>query len=469
MYKPINRSSEEIIKDAREFLNYKNRISQEMMEKGSYGPDILLLYYSVPDTIDLLRSESETFQVLCDMNPSLLDMFQKYFLQLKEKYKKSLILPDRSSLKTLIDKAGQNSRVIYPKSNISFENKQDREQYIKDILTRLKDCVNLYYSAYHNKQINAELSNGEYIYLEFLERNLPHILGITKDQILSNPETKKVLNIPQGQMPNEKVFDSNGRYLGINKNNSISPITILEKIIADLEGNQYIIEEEFKRQVDREQAMKTSGPIASTQFEPQTQKELLPFDKIDLKTRAFMSDSPYEGVSTFVPLAPGEKLTAKNDWSDLAKISKSSLTSESNTKPADLENQEVKLNKGNDYIFTGYGMTDRKSSNQRVPMSLIVGSSEELDRYKKKFSGQKPHNIVSIDSPINGNSTIFSPQEQFDMYLSLLEDFGGSGGMDLVQLLDELKTFAYSYEERIANEIEKRKANFDNNNYGRKK
>ena len=120
MYKPINRSSEEIIKDAREFLNYKNRISQEMMEKGSYGPDILLLYYSVPDTIDLLRSESETFQVLCDMNPSLLDMFQKYFLQLKEKYKKSLILPDRSSLKTLIDKAGQNSRVIYPKSNISF-------------------------------------------------------------------------------------------------------------------------------------------------------------------------------------------------------------------------------------------------------------------------------------------------------------------------------------------------------------
>lgn len=33
MYRPINRSSEEIIKDAREFLNYKNRISQEMMEK----------------------------------------------------------------------------------------------------------------------------------------------------------------------------------------------------------------------------------------------------------------------------------------------------------------------------------------------------------------------------------------------------------------------------------------------------
>ncbi|MBE6141167.1 MAG: hypothetical protein E7172_06570 [Firmicutes bacterium] len=445
-------NSEKIIHDYNEFISYKDKITKEMIEKGLYGPDILLMSYSVSDTIDILLSKSETFQVICSMDPLTLDLFQKYFLQLKEKYKKSLMFDDRKTFTDLIGKVKDDSKTILPKpkENISFKDKENKEEYIKEILMRLKDCVNLYYSAYHNKQIEAELSNGEYIYIEFLERNLLHMLGITKKQILLNTELKKMLNIP-------------------NVGPDAKPIAILEKIIADLEGNQYIIEAEFKRQVEREQTMKPTGQIANTQFKKETKNELLPFDKIDLKTRAFMSDSPYQKVSTFVPLAPGEKLSGQNDLSDVVKISKNTLVSEKTSKYVDSENAEVRLKKGNDYNFTGYGMSNDSLPNQRVPMSLIIGSSGELYKYKQKFKGQRPYNILSIKSPINGNTTIFSPQEQFDMYLSLLEDFGGSGGMNLTQLLEELKEFTYSYEERIMNEIEKRKNKSDGYNFVRKK
>ena len=256
---------------------------------------------------------------------------------------------------------------------------------------------------------------------------------------------KKILNIPDS---------------GI----ETSSIKILERIIADLEHDQYIISEQFKKDVDNYQRNNLTNKLSSKQFDDNTIKELLPFDKIDLKTRAFLNDTPYETVSTFVPLAPGQRLTQKN--SDTVKISKSSLTEEVNNKDSIIDNTEIKLKKGNDYILNEYVKRDEE---QRLPISQLVVASENLDEYKRKFAGQKPHNIVSIKSPINGNSTIFSPQEQRDMYLSLLEDFGGEGGMDLNQLLEELYTFTCSYKERIMNELEKRENNLNGYGYSRKK
>lgn len=434
------------LKAYKEFLGYKNKIDYELKEKGLYGIDILLMSYSVHDTIDFLQENSETFRILTITDNSKIDEFYKYFISLKNRYQQEINLPDRQSLLLLISKSKQNSKIVFPKNNISFVNTENREEYINRIIRRLKDCVNLYYSAYYNQEIYAELSNGEYTYLKFLEENLPHILGINKNQILMNSEAKRVLNIPQTEMP-DIIVSKNGFYHHKEKRNTTSSIAILEKIIADLETNQDIVNAYFDAIVKQES--KEKGMLSKEQFAKKTSTQLLPFDKIDLKTRAFMSDTPYTKVSTIVPLAPGEKLTTKNDRASQVKISKSSLTSIDNSKTVLLENGKIKLERGSDYVFTGYVPHSRQEGN--VPVSLIVAENESIGMYAKKFIGQKPHNIVSINNPKNGSNTIFSPQEQFEMYLSLLTDF--NGGMDLNDLYQELIQFANSYEARVAEQM----------------
>lgn len=436
------------LKAYKEFLGYKNKIDYELKEKGLYGIDILLMSYSVYDTIDFLQENSETFNILINTDNSKIDEFYRYFISLKNRYQQEINLPDRQSLMTLINKSKQNSKIVFPKSNLSFVNNENGEEYINRIIRRLKDCVNLYYSTYYNQEICAELSNGEYTYLRFLEENLPHILGITKDQILMNSETKKVLNIPQTEMPDIIVF-KNGYYHHKEKRNTTSPITILEKIIADLETNQDIINASFDARIKQES--KEKGILAKEQFSKKTTTQLLPFDKIDLKTRAFMSDTPYTKVSTIVPLSKGEKLTTQNDKTTQVKISKSSLTSVDDSKMVLLENGKIKLERGSDYIFTGY-VPHRKDKMNNAPISLIVAENESIATYAKKFKGQKPHNIVSINNPNTGSNTIFSPQEQFEVYIDLLTDFS-SGGMDLSDLYQELIQFANNYEARLAEQM----------------
>ena len=436
------------LKAYKEFLGYKSKIDYELKEKGLYGIDILLMSYSVHDTIDFLQENSETFRILTITDNSKIDEFYKYFISLKNRYQQEINLPDRQSLLLLISKSKQNSKIVFPKRNISFVNTENREEYINRIIRRLKDCVNLYYSAYYNQEICAELSNGEYTYLKFLEENLPHILGINKNQILMNSEAKRVLNIPQTEMP-DIIVSKNGFYHHKEKRNTTSSIAILEKIIADLETNQDIVNASFDAIVKQES--KEKGMLSKEQFAKKTSTQLLPFDKIDLKTRAFMSDTPYTKVSTIVPLAPGEKLTTQNDRASQVKISKSSLTSIDDSKMVLLENGKIKLERGSDYIFTGY-VPYSKEENGNVPVSLIVAENESIGMYTKKFKGQKPHNIVSINNPKNGSNTIFSPQEQFEVYLDLLTDFS-SGGMDLNDLYQELVQFANSYEARVAEQM----------------
>ena len=408
----------EIINNYQEFKKYKSKISSELQKKGFYSVDILLLYYEVSDVIDLLLSESETFQILKDMNPNMTDIFFKYFIAEKKAYRNLTLLQDRETLDMLVNKSKLSSDDIYQKENISFIDNSNKEKYLKEIVLRLKLCINLYYSAYKDKKVNVELSNGELIYFEFLERNLAHILGVPTYDMLS--ETRSILDIKW----NEK------------------PINILYKIIKDIEGNQDLI---------------------SSQFSLDTKYELLPFDKIDLKTRAFLLDSPYERVSTIVPLAKGEKLAAKNNQTVSVKISKSELV---RGETAPLNKSNALFSNNHDYTLVGYGVSDAaRFPKQRTPNSLIVATKDNLEIIKKKFAGQTPHNIVSITSPISGNTTLFTPEEEFNLFLSLYEDFGGSDGMNLRHLLEELRRYAYSYEKRVSEEIDKR--NNLNNGRGR--
>ena len=68
------------LKAYKEFLGYKNKIDYELKEKGLYGIDILLMSYSVHDTIDFLQENSETFRILTITDNSKIDEFYKYFI-----------------------------------------------------------------------------------------------------------------------------------------------------------------------------------------------------------------------------------------------------------------------------------------------------------------------------------------------------------------------------------------------------
>ena len=388
----------------------KKQIDDELMQNGQYSIDILLLYYKIDDVLDLLETYSRTYYEIVREDPYQKKFLFLYMQDIVNFYNKALLLVDRQILHMLIKKSKLPSNRLYKKENISFINNQSREDRLLEILDRLKRCVLLYYNVYNKKKIELELSDKKKIKVQFFEHNLPHILGITKQQILSNPETMSILNL--------KHTDS--------------AIDILYKIINDFDRSQHIIEEQTKRK-----------HIVDQQFLNPTCYELLPFDKIDLKTRAFMKNSPYTHVTTFVSLAQGERLTNQNDCADQVQIARRPLVDYGDGSPTI-----------DDYILTGYGENKRLATH--VPISSIVVAQENIKRYRKKFKSQKPHTIISVKCPVSDYINIFSPKEQIQVYYQLLEDFGGDDGMDLSELGREILEFINSYEDRVEKEYQKR-------------
>ena len=387
----------------------KQQIDNELMQNGQYSIDILLLYYKMNDVLNLLETYSRTYYEIVRRDPCQKKSLLLYMQEIATFYNKALLLVDRQMLHMLIQKAKLPSNRLYQKDAISFINNQSRGERLLEILDRLKRCVLLYYNVYYQKEIELELSDKKKIKVDFFEHNLPHILGITKQQILSNPETIAILHLKH----TDRAID------------------ILYKIINDLDHSKHIIEEQAKKH------------IVDQQFLDSTRYELLPFDKIDLKTRAFMKNSPYTKVTTFVSLAQGERLTNQKDCADQVQIAHRPLVEYDDGYPA-IE----------DYILTGYGENKRLFSH--VPISSIVVAQENIRRYRTKFKNQKPHTVLSVKCPVSNYVNIFSPKEQIQVFYELLEDFGGNDGMNLSELGREILEFIHSYENRVEKEHQKR-------------
>lgn len=432
------------IKDFYEYFNnIYNYIDNELQQNGQFTIDVLLLDKNPSDVLDIISNYAPiSFSYLMEKE-NLKNFFIGYLFKKKKYYENLSISADK--LEKLMDKSGPG-QVQHRKEESLYYQEDNQEEYLNDILNRLIDCVNMYYNLYHNKDIKLLLGDGTNIYLKFLEENLLHVLGITKDQVKENQELRKALNVPDWKAMNS--------------------MEILERIIKDIQTNKDIICLQMQKKLQRLDTG-TSGQIVKTQLDPSTENELLPFDKIDLKTRAFLNSGPYNGASVISRIAPGKHFIGgdkgKKDSErevQQVRISKADFAT-LKKQPVTIKTaggEEIRITTG-DYIFNGYTL---RPGDVRTIRSVKVGSSkvsandsenprkDSLSDFREMFNYQSPIPVIGVENPDGGTTKIFTPEEQQKLFLSLYYDFGGVGGMNFELYFEMLKDFA----EKFKNELE---------------
>ena len=434
--------------DIKEFYKYFNNIynyvDNELQQNGQFTIDVLLLDKNPSDVLDIISNYAPvSFSYLMEKE-KIKNFFIGYLFKKKKYYENLSISADK--LEKLMDKSGPG-QVQHRKEESLYYQEDNQEEYLNDILNRLIDCVNMYYNLYHNKDIKLLLGDGTNLYLQFLEENLLHVLGITNMQVNNNQELRKALNVPDWKTMNS--------------------MEILERIIKDIQTNKDIICLQMQNNMRRIERFGTSGQIVETQLDPSTRSELLPFDKIDLKTRAFLNSGPYNGASVVSGLASGTFFIAADrgkldDDRDIQQVRISKTDFDTLKKhPVSFKTstgEQIKITTG-DYIFNGYTY---RMGDVRTLRSLQVGSSkirrqnssgyiiDGLSKFRRMFQNQSPIPVIGVENPDGGTTKIFTPEEQQKLFLSLYYDFGGVGGMNFELYFEMLKDFA----EKFKNELE---------------
>ncbi len=434
--------------DLKEFYEYFNNIynyiDNELQQNGQLTIDVLLLDKNPSDVLDIISNYApNSFSYLMEKE-DLKNFFIGYLFKKKKYYENLSISADK--LEKLIDKSGPGEEQ-HRKEDSLYYHERNQEEYLNNILNRLIDCVNMYYNLYYNKDIKLLLGDGTNLYLQFLEENLLHVLGITNRQVNNNQELRRALNVPEWRTMNS--------------------MEILERIIKDIQTNKDIICLQMQKNIEKIKRFGTSGQIIKTQLDSSTENELLPYDKIDLKTRAFLNSGPYNGASVVSGLAPGtyfiggDKGKLDNDReiqqvriskTDFETLKKQPLTITT------ASGEQIRITTG-DYIFSGYTL---KPEDKRSIKSVKIGSSkvsgldsknpraDGLAKFREMFNYQSPIPVIGVESPDGGTTKIFTPEEQQKLFLSLYYDFGGVGGMNFELYFEMLKDFA----EKFKNELE---------------
>jgi hypothetical protein len=434
---------EEKLKDFyNKFNNLFNYIDNELKTNNQFQIDALLINHNPSDVITIISNYAPSGYEYLKNDRNFQDYFIAYLYKKKDKLNNLSMSNSKFGNLLSKDSAGQ---VQHTKEESYYYYSADPEKYLEEILGRLIDCVNLYYSLYHNKDINVKLGDGTKLTLQFLEENLLHILGITNKQVNENLELRKALNIPDWKRLNS--------------------IEILERIIKDIQTNNDIICLQMKKNIQKIARFGTSGEIIKTQIDQNTTSELLPYDKIDLKTRAFMNSGPYNGVSVVSGVADNtyfirDDKTKNNLERDIqqVRISKTDFdTLEKDNVIIDtVDGQKISISRG-DYVFNGYTKRDediRTLRSSQIGTTKRVIPNEDgktrnnIGKFKRMFDGQTPLPIVEVENP-DGSSLVFSPEEQQQMFWSLYFDFSGEHGMNFETYFDILQQFTEDFKKEL--------------------
>ncbi len=440
---------EEALKNYEQFSKAYNMIDKELQDNGQLSIDVMLLNNNPGEVINaIILYAPRSFELLKN-NEKMRDYFITYLFEKKSYFDNLSISNDKLGkllAKPNFEYSSSDSR---KKEESLYYNEKDQEKYLDDILKRLIDCTNLYFDLYHNKNIPIQLGDGTKLELQFLYKNLLHILGITQEQVKNNPELMKALNIDPNKVQNLHAEE------------------ILERIIKDIQTNKDILCLQMQKKISKYNKESTSKSIVSTQVDSSTSTEMLPYDKIDIKTRAFINSGPYSDVSVISELAPGSFFIANDapkpdNQRDIqqARISKTDFNTLEKDKVTieTKDGDKIDISRG-DYIFNGY---TKNPGDVRTLRSAQVGTSKKviddkngnktdnLYKFKKMFNGQTPIPIVGVENPGDGTTLIFTPEQQKNFFLSLYYDFSGEGGMNFEPYIEMLNQFA----ERFKNELE---------------
>lgn len=276
---------------------------------------------------------------------------------------------------------------------------EKRIKIISEILENLK-------IAYYQFQAQSSLGNRKIYFkadgtidISFEEKNLLHILGITRSYILSDPEARRVLGL----------------------NGTEGSAEILRKLVLDVESNNNILTSYTESQ---KKGIDTSS--------------IIPWGKVKLKSESFSTTAPYSDICAFVELHPSNDDQRVFENANVVQILRHDLSSDECDKAYKIHSKKIEhgyrysatidiAKRGKDYNFVGNIM----SSNGLYvsPMTQQIATGREIipraggyysniDYYRNLFQGKKAY--VSIGSE-SGNGIIYYPEWEVEEFEEELE------------------------------------------------
>ena len=395
---------EEKVHDILEFKELVRLINEELKSKKIYDCEYMLINNSVEDVFRVLEDNSEYYNFIKDDmfgKSSFKNYLEQYFIIVKRYYDTLLIKEGKSDhiADKYFQKVTEPTAKQYPKSNIGMI-----PQEVERTLRLMKEAVQAYYKVYHNKELVAELSTSdasksEYLTFQIKLKNLLHLLGVSKNQLLNNPDFKRLTG---GKITTAKE--------------------ILEWILQDIDGNQDLLQ--FQEDIIKRIGNTKEFNTTTKQFSPDVTTQLLNYYKIRSKSNTFLKYGPLEKVSLVAKLANGKTLS-KNSNSTSAMITRA----ESFRK----------------YPWAYFGRAE--GNNGSYIETLQIDSSEHK---KELFKGSRPAIIKGVkivgEEGYEGRK-MFSPEEQFNLFVQAYEDFGAV--MNFQDLISYFNTLQEEYEKGL--------------------
>ena len=248
----------------------------------------------------------------------------------------------------------------------SFETLPDdrKSMIISVVLSNLKLCYEMFQSYYLNEKMEIpvllNLTNGKTIPYKFDEKNLPHILGI--------PPTNKWV----------KIDDSHGAYIG---DFELPPATI--NFLGIKNAGPFDV---LKCILDKEEdIIKRCGLCYDSSTN--TYYEMLPWEKIILKTNAFIRGDFFKSTSLISTVNPNSFLiSSKDDIKRIAitptKFSESAINQALLNPDISFEEAVKNSNSTSDFTFKGMIYDEKKGI--WIPKTNASAIGERITPYNAK-------------------------------------------------------------------------------------
>jgi len=300
-------------------------------------------------------------------------------------------------------------------------------QNISNTIKLLNEAINLWYDVYQNKKIVAEFSDGEIQEFRIKEGELAHLFGLIWSSLKNNDQLKKMgIVIPDRELNPDEKYE------------------ILLKITELYDsGNLLQYEEERLKKLFNESYIYKVATIDQSFSYDKRNKSLLPYPKINARTKAFIDYRPLDRLSLLLDFKQGVKII-KNDSSDIK-----------NTILLSKNNLSDKFN------WTGIVSTfdfDKKNNYMR---SLLINSPDEYEKYMKKLSEIDENGnhlakasittkiVLDSSMPSTGTSSggvnqlssnirIFTEEEQLSFIYDVLSNFNNINLKDIIDYYHNL-------------------------------
>lgn len=392
-----------------------NEIAQNRGDKYYFSMEQILIHNSPTELYQILKNSSPTYYEIYKDSKyrNVLYLLDDYINKIYEYYD-GLLFSEQKNFDKYVsyskeDKPGINS--------YSIEDLEMDLNNISNTIGLLNEAIRLWYEIYQNKIIIAEFSDGEIQQFKIKEGELAHLFGIIWSSLKNNDQLKKMgIVIPDTKLTDEEKYEILLKIVELNKKGNILQYE-QDRLKKMLSGNFVYKVAEIDQKFDFYRR----------------QEALLPYPKINVRTKAFIDYDPLDKLSLLLDFKEGVEIIKKGNDN----IKSTLLLS--------------KNNYSDKFNWTGIMSATDLSSGQNHMRSLLIKSPDEYENFIKKLS--EPDGLggfmakESITTKImlasesggsSGETRIFTEEEQLMFISEILFDFNRISFKNIINYYNEL-------------------------------